>query len=875
MAGLPKPILIPVGSTHTLCEQQGLEPEDGHEYIGNLVFNQRPMLAPVPFFHTMGIIVGLRSIMGKGILIRAPSSKPPSADLVIQVIEAARPWSSILPPSILEEVASTQQGMQALGKLKVLFTGGAPLSAAIGDRVCKVTRLMTVMGSTEGLLINSLAPASPEDWNYFRWASITGAVMEPAEDDTSELVITPTDARYQALFHTFPSLREFRTKDLFRRHPSKPHLWKYIGRRDDILVLSNGEKFNPVTTEKLLESHPNVKGALVVGQDRFQAALMLEPAWGAGEKQDAAALALRIWPLVEQANREAPAHARIYWTKIAVVGPHKSFVRAAKGSVIRQQTVALLHDEIEALYLDEGYASDEGRSGDASHDTSRLSSKIRAVLTRILPSFTQEVGDEVDITSLGVDSLDVLAVLNALKKAVPGANITASTIYSNPSVGLLAAALSTRANKRGGAERPLSREEKMEKMVRKYTHDMTRPVTQTTPSPRPDKHTVILTGSTGSLGSHILEQLLQNPRVERIYCLNRSASAESRQTAAFTRYHSPSLSLAKATFLTTDFSLPQFGLADAPYETLSSSATLFIHNAWSVDFNLSLESYETTHIAGTRRAADFAASATHRPPIVFVSSIASVGAWTHGAAVPETVTSLFDTGLVLPQGYAESKHVAARILAAAGDRMGVESAVVRAGQLAGSSARHVEGKEWNRHEWLPTLIHTSKMLGMIPTTLGQGARVDWLPMDAAAGGVVDISLAVAGLGARENGGGDDTTRVFHLANPHTTSWDTLYPVVQAYYASSTALEAVPYATWLDALAALPATKENAERVPGLKLLEFYEGMRPGAGMALPVLQTRRCEGVSRALREGSCVSGEEVRKWLRQWRFEGNAAKVE
>jgi long-subunit acyl-CoA synthetase (AMP-forming) len=60
---------------------------------------------------------------------------------------------------------------------------------------------------------------------------------------------------------------------LFQRHQTKPTLWRHVGRKDDVIVLSNGEKFTPVDFEKLVEGHPRVRGALVVRKNRFQAAL--------------------------------------------------------------------------------------------------------------------------------------------------------------------------------------------------------------------------------------------------------------------------------------------------------------------------------------------------------------------------------------------------------------------------------------------------------------------------------------------------------------------------------------------------------------------------------------------------------------------------
>ncbi|KAI4701882.1 putative NRPS-like protein biosynthetic cluster [Alternaria sp. Ai002NY15] len=859
---LPKPIYETVGGLNTLYEQAHLSPEDGHEQTSKpFLADPRPMLAAAPFFHGMGVIVMLRSIMSRGTIVRLPADKPLSAGLVIDVIEAVKPYCGIFPPSVLEDIAATPKGIETMGKLKYVFFGGAPLGPGAGDKLCQVTNLMTTLGSTEAMFISTLLPSKKEEWGYFHWGAAAGVVMEPAGDDLHEMVIKPKDTRYQAVFHTFPEITEWRTKDLFSRHPSKPHLWKYSGRRDDIIVLSNGEKFNPVSTEKLLESHPWVKGALVVGSGKFQAGLLIEPEWSRAGTQDPSALIDHIWPMVEQANREAPAHARIYQTKVTVAKDQKPFIRAGKGSTIRLQTVAAFKDEIEALYADEGYSSDPTQ--DADGDVA-LASKIRAVFARNLHSFHDDVADDVEIFSLGVDSLDVLALTNALNKAVRGAEVTSSMIYSNPSVKQLAAALSqTVSNSPRQASLPPTREEKLSAMVRKYTKDMVRPKSMASAVTRPRNQTVILTGSTGSLGSHMLEQLLRNPEVERVYCLNRSDNAEVRQKESFTRYHDPNANFSKAEFLKTDFSADHFGLSDATYERLLSTATSFIHAAWSVDFNLSLESYEATHVAGTYRAINFASASRHKTPIIFISSIASVSDWRSvvqdGSAVPESIATLFDSAITIPQGYSESKYVASEILATASHRLGIKTAIVRAGQLAGPST-DAGGAAWNRHEWLPTIVHTSKVLKKLPRTLGNMDRVDWVPMDVAAGTVIDIANASISE--------PEPVQVYHLVNPHTTTWDKLYPVIRQFFTQDNKndMEIVEFSDWVDELARIPQTKENAERVPGLKLLDFYQSLRPES-IGLPALETRRTESVSATLREGKAVDAEVIRKWLEQWAF--------
>ncbi|KAH6622020.1 hypothetical protein C7974DRAFT_473418 [Boeremia exigua] len=859
--GLPKPIHLTVAALNTVHNQALLAPEDGfQQFCNHFIADTRPMLAVVPFFHAMGILVGLRSLMCNGTIVRLPSEKMPTAGLIVEAIQSVKPTSGVFPPSVLEDISATGEGVEALGRLEKVFFGGAPLAAASGDKICQVTSLLALIGSTEALFMCTLLPAEPNEWDYFHWSSVTGTVMEPAEDDLCELVLKPKDMRYQAIFHTFPNLQEWRTKDLFRQHPSKPYLWKYIGRRDDVIVLSNGEKFNPILTEKLIESHPSVKGALVVGQGKFQAGLLIEPEWSQASSQDPESLVDQIWPLVEQSNREAPAHARIYQSKIAIASQQKPFVRAAKGSIIRFQTVKAFQDEVEALY------NDEGSSSDQSHNPGKvvaLTSKIHEVMSRSLPSFQKDVPDDVDIFSLGVDSLDVLALTNALNKAIRGANVTASTVYNNPSVEQLAGTISSNMSKSSGQPVVLlTREEKMANMVKKYTQNMVRQKGLEARLKCAARHTVVLTGSTGSLGSHILEQLLKNPDIEKVYCMNRSDNAESRQQDSFNRHHHDSTNFGKAEFLKADFGTDQFGLSDEMYTRLLATVTMFIHSAWSVDFNLSLESYEATHIAGTRRAIDFAAACTHDISMNFISSIASVGNWgsvvQDESAVPEAVSSLFDNTLTLPQGYGESKHVAAQILATASHRLGIRTAIIRAGQLAGPSVE-AGGAAWNRHEWLPTLVHTSKILQKLPRTLGNQNHVDWVPMDVAAGAVIDIAATTST---------SDAAQVYHLTNPRTTCWTQLYPVIQDFYkAASLDVELVEYDDWIAELKKIPQTKENAERVPGLKLLDFYESLSSRTWTGLPPLETKNSEAASKSLRDGKEVDEEVIRKWLVQWAF--------
>ena len=71
-----------------------------------------------------------------------------------------------------------------------------------------------------------------------------------------------------------------RNKDLFVPHidPEKGKTpWKFYGRTDDVIVLTNGGKLNPVSAELTILGHPEVSAALIVGERRACSALLIEP----------------------------------------------------------------------------------------------------------------------------------------------------------------------------------------------------------------------------------------------------------------------------------------------------------------------------------------------------------------------------------------------------------------------------------------------------------------------------------------------------------------------------------------------------------------------------------------------------------------------
>lgn len=116
------------------------------------------------------------------------------------------------------------------------------------------------------------------DWEYLKFSPTLGYQMRYHSSNLFELCFFRQDHLdlYQSVFSTFPDRHKFSSNDLYSEHPTKTNLWKYRGRADDILTLTNGEKVNPIAMENLIGTHPAVRSVLVVGQARFQTALLVE-----------------------------------------------------------------------------------------------------------------------------------------------------------------------------------------------------------------------------------------------------------------------------------------------------------------------------------------------------------------------------------------------------------------------------------------------------------------------------------------------------------------------------------------------------------------------------------------------------------------------
>ena len=809
-----------------------------------------------PPFHLAGFVSFVATpVFSKAIPVMGPPI-PPSGDMVRQTMDQLDIRALFVPPVIAEQLLKEKNGLGLFKNLEFLCCAGGALSQAVGDQLVQFTDICQYYGSTETFQIQQLVPKKDE-WTYMEWHPDCNIEMQATDSDKNvhEMVVKakPGAITKNAVFFTFPELTEFRTKDLFTQHPHKPQLWRYYGRVDDIIVFSTGEKFNPVPTETTVAGHPLLTGAVVTGNGRQNAVLLVEV------KTDVTArdqVLDDIWPLVQKANSSVAGQGRITKSNILLSNPNKPFPRAGKGSVVRKLTEKLYEDEI----------ADKYNNHSAQQGVPRLKPTFAAadvknyVRETVKSAFAESViPDDASLLLYGLDSIQALEISGVLKAGLkPYASqedlewLTNAFVFAHSSINDVATAISEFLS---AGKIPDSRdiESEMEAMMQKYSYGS--PAVEKTVSSEKlgvGAMTMVITGTTGTVGRSLLLQALATKSISRVICLNRSSSARSFHEEQLKNTPSQDELARKAAFFTMDISKPRLALTESEYKSILAEANVIVHNAWSTNHELPLYAFEE-HIAGTRSLIDLARECASPPHFFFMSSVAATAKWRtvagNAIAVPESVPS--DHRVTSPSGYGASKHVAECVVRSAWDNTDLTITILRVGQVAGSTED--TGVVWPATEWFPILVRSSRAMQALPRNL---PNIDFLPINW----LVKILLEL--VTAHDPGASILKDRVLNLVNPNSTPWEELRETVRRFCSSET--ELIDMEEWLERLRK-EGPSADLKRLPALKLLHFFEELaKAGDELRYETTQTTKRSKTFQAV---PAIDNAMMEGWLRQWDF--------
>ncbi|KAL1623267.1 putative NRPS-like protein biosynthetic cluster [Neofusicoccum ribis] len=792
--GLPKPI--------RLAHRYLLGYAACHSFAKDEPVNW-PNLSTLPLYHGFGLLAPCLSLSVGMPCVFPPSTIIPAAHSTTELLSTFGVQSLMTVPSILEDMlalpaaADRNRALSSLRGLRFVAVGGGPLGPDAGAALAAAAvPVLNHYGATEiGAIAPIFQPGPEYDYRYLRLRTDLGLQLHPVAETQGD-----GPRRYKLVGRPFGWGRTFEIQDEIVKRPDAVHVEvRILGRRDDLIVLSNGEKVVPRSLEQALSLDQAIRTAVCVGQGFFELALLVEPSGSMPGGDEA--FVDHVWRLVAELNPSLDRHARISSRRAIIVKPAgKTIPRSDKGSVMRREVQTVFEKEIcaayEALEL-------ESSSTDVALDVGQLGGSVRklvemAMSNKLTANSAWKVDD--DLFELGMDSLQAARLARFLNSSVAKAcqgvraheRLTAAFIYQHPSLAALTAALGPLISGEGkSVEQGRDRGSEMRALVDEYVRALDAEDFSTPSSPATtatEGSAVLLTGSTGNLGAHMLGCLAHSKRVSRVICLNRSTTnsnadlrARQEQVNASAGVTLSAPAWEKVTFLAANTQAPALGLTPPQLAQLEATITHIVHLAWPMDFNRQLPSFRPqlnalTALVRLARRAHRARPAV-RPRLVLASSIAA--ARHHGArVVPEA--PLADPLAATAMGYAEAKWVCERVLhhAAAAWPRECAPVVVRIGQLSGPE--RAPGV-WKTEEHVPALLRAAQLLSAFPDLRGD---FSWLPVDRAASALMDL------LFCAEVPEGS----VYHLENPVRQPLSAL----GAFVADELGLKekCVPFEVWL-------------------------------------------------------------------------------
>ncbi|KAF7293800.1 Nonribosomal peptide synthetase [Mycena chlorophos] len=824
----------------------------------------------MPAFHAFGVLMqfvgplahGLVSCLAPPSTINGDCVPPaPTPQSTLANAKKTKVDAIVTVPAFILEWAKNEEDVEYLVSLKLLVFGSAPLASKVGDvLVRRGVKFGQVYGATEFGAVNKLVPTGLEEheWSWMEMSERARVRWEATEKGIFEAQFLTTEDVYYPAIENLPDLKGYATRDLFERHPTKPHLYRIMGRLDDVVVLGTGEKVVPNPMEDILNASPHITGAILFGRERIQTGVLIQPssAYAIDPRDDKQLASFRnlVWDVVEHANAVAPNFARVYKEMILLTELARPMLRSPKGSVAKKATLELYAQDIDALY--NTVEASSSAAGEIASPVAWTAVNIQPWLLEHTSSLCgKAINPTIDLFEQGFDSLNatflrhrIVGALRASPSLLPVAQqIPRNFIYTYASVQQLAHALQELVvGNAGGAKRDAAAAA-MEAMIAKYSSAGLVGFLPEGQMPTGEGAVVLLTGSTGGLGSHVLELLIANPGVSKIFAFNRpndKIPILQRQEAAFAErgLDTTALKSEKLVFLVGDSTKADLGLPAEQYAEVKRSVNTIIHNAWTLDFNKTLLSFEP-HIAGTRNLIDLARAMRATPRFVFTSSVGSAQAWDLSSGpVPEEI---LDVRLAVGTGYGESKYVAERLLLASGLR----ATSLRIGQVSGSATNGA----WSATEWVPAIVKSSITLGHFPAD--PGAVAPFLSPEAVAKAVVDVALYK-----------EEVPAMMNVVHPRPASWNVVFGAM----AKAAGVEdMIPIDQWLKEVGerAERATAVDLELVPAIKIVDFLKSTIKRLSRA--EFSTVRADTVTSALREVQDWDERDAEKWVGYWRNVG------
>ncbi|KAF4454157.1 putative polyketide synthase [Fusarium austroafricanum] len=334
-----------------------------------------------------------------------------------------------------------------------------------------------------------------------------------------------------------------------------------------------------------------------------------------------------------------------------------------------------------------------------SHDSGALTSseqRLSELWRRVLPLDPGSLAPESDLFLIGGNSI-LLVKLQALLRQTFQTAPKLVTLMGASTLGAMALELENCA-----PVNTIDWDKETEFLDNLQDIAPLRPVTKT------ENITVLLTGSSGYLGRHLVPALVKDPRVSTIYCLLRSLDNEALIGG----------SSSKIRITQSNLSKPNLGLTELTYSRLAEETDVIIHCAANRSFWDRYEVLRPDNVDSVKELVKFTIASGRSIPLHFLSS----GAMTkYDGGAPPTDGS---------DGYLATKWASEAFLRHAASAIRLPVYTHR--PVAGDTS------EDDKTSIVEELVSIVKSLGVQPSFAGVRGSVDVMPVDLIVKGIHDV-----------------------------------------------------------------------------------------------------------------------------------------
>ena len=722
--GTPKGILVGHSGLCNLarCQHQAFGVNHHSRYLFFLSVNFDASISDILVTMTSGAT-----------LVIEPMSEERLSTMLFEVIRTRRVTHADIPPSLLRMVSPEF----CPDCLQTIIIGGEPADIETVRRWSRRLRLINVYGPTEATVCTSLCRCD-EQWN----APLLGDVIENTHykvyadgrlDATDgELWISgiglaqgyyKDETLTRKKFPVVDGVRYYRTSDHVRiNHDGK---LEFVGRIDRQVKI-HGQLVELEEIEHVLRSHRNVGKVAVVkraiSQENAKDALIafIELLDNGVTRSE-----------MDRQLRQCCKHHLPGWMTPSFFEFVKSMPLTPSGKTDLQALLTCPLQCNKTFKTEFQYASKEEEA-------------IAHIMSDILK--LPAVGPDDDFFLCGGDSLDTIILISKLQQM--GLALTSDELHQCRTPRQLA------QMRNEGTSMCMHFSQLESQWSYSFTPGTLIPSKKGTDC-------FLITGATGFLGSHLLNELLGRGQCDKAICLVRCSSpsdGEERVRNTFLRYGLDVKVLKDLEIVSGDIAQPCFGISEDEYKRLASEVTNVLHCAATVNMLDNYETLKETNVFGTKNIIDFCMVGA-RKNLHFASTL-SVFVSTDRNRGTVYESDNLSTPTNIYGGYGQTKFVAEKMV------QSIPSAycdvfIYRYGLLCGDTVHGLSAPK----DFLGMFFRGARTVGILPYDRSNSMAVDITPIDQASHIVADI------IGRSQPG-------VYHIACENPLNYNDLCTIMK-------------------------------------------------------------------------------------------------